>query len=144
MKTERTGRLATILATWFGCGYAPFAPGTFGSLGALVPASLLARAGWRPLHFVALAVATLPVAVWSAHQTAKSLGRKDPPQVVIDEVVGQWIALGGAASAKQIHWPIWVAAFALFRVMDIWKPAPARQLDSHANGLIVAVRKVDG
>jgi phosphatidylglycerophosphatase A len=134
MKADRAGLLATTLATWFGCGYAPFAPGTFGSLGALVPAVLLARAGWRPLYFVALAVAALPVAVWSAHVTAKRMGKEDPPQVVIDEVVGQWIALGGAVSAKQIHWPVYLAAFGLFRLMDIWKPAPARQLERLPGG----------
>ncbi len=134
MKPERAGWLATTLATWFGCGFAPFAPGTFGSLGALVPAILLARAGWRPLHFVALGVAALPVAVWSAHQFAKRTGKKDPQQVVIDEVVGQWIALGGAVTVKQIHWPIWIAAFALFRLMDIWKPAPVRQLERLPGG----------
>ena len=133
MKPERAGGgLAMILATWFGCGLAPFAPGTFGSLGALVPAILLARAGWRPLYFVALAAAALPVAVWSADRTAKRLGKKDPQLVVIDEVVGQWIALGGAASLGR--WPVWVAAFALFRVMDIWKPAPVRQLERLPGG----------
>jgi phosphatidylglycerophosphatase A len=132
VKPERADRLATILATWFGCGCAPFAPGTFGSLGALAPAILLARAGWRPLYFAALAVAALPVAVWSAGRTAKILGKKDPQQVVIDEVIGQWIALGGAASLHR--WPVWVAAFALFRVMDIWKPAPVRQLERLPGG----------
>ena len=79
-------------------------------------------------------MAALPVAVWSAHQFAKRVGKKDPQQVVIDEVVGQWIALGGAATARQIHWPSWIAAFALFRVMDIWKPAPVRQLERLPGG----------
>jgi phosphatidylglycerophosphatase A len=129
MKTR--DRIATIIATWFGCGYAPVAPGTCGSLGALLPAILLARLGWRPLHFVALAIAALPVAVWSAHRTAKLLGQKDPGLVVVDEVVGQWIALGGAANLK---WPVWLAAFALFRLMDIWKPAPVRQLERLPGG----------
>jgi phosphatidylglycerophosphatase A len=124
-------RIATMLATWFGLGYAPFAPGTFGSLGAFLPAILLAHWGWRPLYFLALGVAALPVAVWSAHETAKRLGKKDPGLVVIDEVVGQWIALGGAVT---LAWPSWVAAFALFRVMDIWKPVPARQLERLPGG----------
>jgi phosphatidylglycerophosphatase A len=132
VRIDRADGLAMTVATWFGCGRAPFAPGTFGSLGALAPAILLARAGWRPLYFVALAVAALPVAVWSADRTAKALGKEDPQLVVIDEVVGQWIALGGAASLGR--WPVWVAAFALFRVMDIWKPAPVRQLERLPGG----------
>ncbi len=126
MKADR------VIATWFGCGYSRIAPGTCGSLGALVPAILLARAGWRPLYFAALAIVALPAAVWSAHRTAQRLGKKDPSLVVIDEVVGQWIALAGAASLA--HWPVWVAAFALFRVMDIWKPAPVRQLERLPGG----------
>jgi phosphatidylglycerophosphatase A len=131
--------IATAIATWFGCGYAPFAPGTFGSLGALVPAILLAHAGWRPLYFLALGVAALPLAVWSAHRTAKRLGKKDPNLVVVDEVVGQWIALSGAAA---FTWPTWVAAFALFRVMDIWKPAPVRQLERLPGGYGIAADDV--
>ena len=134
MKTEPAGRLATAIATWFGCGFAPFAPGTFGSLGALLPAILLARAGWRPLHFVALAVVMLPAAVWSAGRMARGLGKTDPHEVVVDEVVGQWIALGGAAWLHQIRWPVWLLAFALFRAMDIWKPAPVRQLERLPEG----------
>ena len=132
MKSERASGLAGVLATWFGCGYAPCAPGTLGSLGALAPAILLARAGWRPLYFVALGVAALPVAGWSADRTAAKLGKKHPQQAVIDEVVGQWITLGGAASLER--WPVWVAAFALFRLMDIWKPAPVRQLERLRGG----------
>src|SRR6202142_4625464 len=121
VKPERTGGggPAMILATWFGCGLAPFAPGTFGSLGALVPAILLARAGWRPLYFVALAVAALPLAVWSADRTAKRVGKKDPQLGVVDEVVGQWIALGGAASLAR--GPGWVGGFAPFRGVGIWE-----------------------
>jgi phosphatidylglycerophosphatase A len=76
VRIDRADGLAMTVATWFGCGRAPFAPGTFGSLGALAPAILLARAGWRPLYFVALAVAALPVAVWSADRTAKALGKR--------------------------------------------------------------------
>lgn len=132
MKTERARGPAAWIATWFGCGYSPWAPGTCGSLGALVPAILLARAGWRPVWFAALAVAALPAAVWSAGRFAKAAGKKDPQQVVVDEVVGQWIALAGAASLAR--WTVWLAAFALFRLMDIWKPAPVRQLEALPGG----------
>jgi phosphatidylglycerophosphatase A len=128
---ERPNLAVTLIATWFGCGYAPGARGTFGAAGALLPAILLAHAGWRPLYFLALAVAALPAAVWAAQRMEQRLGKKDPPQVVVDEVVGQWIALAGATA---LNWKSWLAAFVLFRVMDIWKPAPVRQLERLPGG----------
>jgi phosphatidylglycerophosphatase A len=128
---ERPSLAVTLIATWFGWGYAPGARGTFGAAGALLPAILLAHFGWRPLHFLALAVAALPAAVWAAHRMEQRLGKKDPPQVVVDEVVGQWIAVAGATA---LNWKSWLAAFILFRVMDIWKPAPVRQLERLPGG----------
>jgi phosphatidylglycerophosphatase A len=124
--------VATPLATWFGCGYARFAPGTWGSAGAIVPALLLAWAGWKPWHFGLLALAWMPAAIWAADRVARRVQKKDPNLVVIDEVIGQWISLAGAAT---LNWKTWVAAFFLFRLLDIWKPAPARQLESLHGGL---------
>ncbi len=126
-----TTRAALALATWFGCGYAPFAPGTWGSAGALVVALLLARAGWGPFHFLALAIAALPLAIWASGKAALHAGRKDPGLVVIDEVIGQWIALAGATA---LNWKSWAAAFVLFRLMDIVKPPPARQFEALPGG----------
>jgi phosphatidylglycerophosphatase A len=125
--------LATSVATWFGCGFAPMAPGTAGSLGALLPAILLARyAGWRPLHFAVLALVCLGPGVWAAGRTARAYGKKDPGLVVIDEVLGQWIAIAGATV---LNWKSWLAAFVLFRLLDIWKPAPVRQLEALPGGV---------
>jgi phosphatidylglycerophosphatase A len=140
MNTKKTTASAEVpwrwslplqIATWFGCGYAPFAPGTWGSAGALVPAMLLVHAGWRPLWFLALAAAAFPVSVWAAGWTAQQAGKKDPSLVVVDEVIGQWVTLAGATT---LNWKSWLAAFVLFRVMDIWKPAPVRQLESLPGG----------
>src|SRR6478672_10190301 len=90
-------KLAILIATWFGCGYSPVAPGTAGSAAAVVIAIALVRqAGFVPLHFAVLAVLLFGPAVWAADVTAKSLKRKDPGLVVVDEVVGQWLALAGA------------------------------------------------
>ncbi len=125
------GRLATVLATWFGCGYAKFAPGTWGSLGALVPAALLAHIGWRPWSFGVLALAATPAAIWAADRVARRVAKKDPSLVVIDEVVGQWLGLAGAGSTS---WKSFLAAFLLFRLFDIWKPAPVRQLERLRGG----------
>ena len=57
--------------------------------------------------------------------------RKDPGIVVVDEVLGQWITLAGAAS---LNWKSWLAAFCLFRLFDIWKPPPVRQLEALPSG----------
>ena len=121
-------RLARLLATWFGLGLSPFAPGTFGSLGAIAVAwPLVYHAGWQTWWFILLAIVFLPIATWSATLTAEASGRKDPGLVVIDEVVGQWITLGGA---MHLNWKAWVLAFCLFRMFDIWKPWPVRQLEA--------------
>jgi phosphatidylglycerophosphatase A len=91
-----TNRLASLLAPWFGCGYAPAAPGTAGSLAALVIAVLLVHyAGWGPLQFALLSVVALGPAIWASGRTAALLNLKDPGVIVVDEVLGQWVALAG-------------------------------------------------
>jgi phosphatidylglycerophosphatase A len=126
-------RTANLIATWFGCGWSPVAPGTAGSLGALAIAIVLHEwLGWRGLHFGVLALLLLPAAVWSADVAAKAAKRKDPGFVVVDEVVGQWLALAGASA---LNWKSFGAAFLLFRAFDIWKPPPVRQLEALPGGL---------
>jgi len=126
------GKLAKLIATWFGCGYSPKAPGTAGSLAALAIGIVLRRyAGFTPWQFAILAAATLIPAVWAAGVTAVSSGLKDPQFVVIDEVIGLWIALAGARS---YNWKSYLAAFALFRLFDIWKPPPVRQMEALPGG----------
>src|SRR5229473_2774684 len=98
-------RFAILLATWFGCGLSRKAPGTVGSLAALLIGIVLHDyAGFLWWHYLVLAALMFPVAVWSASVTAQSLKRKDPQIVVIDEVLGQWIALAGAASFTPIEY----------------------------------------
>jgi phosphatidylglycerophosphatase A len=121
-------RVAVAVATWFGCGYSPVAPGTAGSLAALLIAYLLP---WRPIYFGALAVAMLPIAIWAADVAARQSKLKDPQFVVVDEVLGQWITLAGAVS---LNWRSWLAAFVLFRLFDIWKPPPVRRLEALPSG----------
>lgn len=115
-----------------GLGYSPVAPGTAGSLGALGLGVALAKyLGWKPIHFVPLAVVALAPAVWAAGRLARESGRKDPRRVVVDEAIGQWITLAGAVS---FVWKSWVAAFLLFRLLDILKPPPVRQAESLPGG----------
>jgi len=125
--------LARLIATWFGCGYAPKAPGTAGSLAALVIAWLLhAYAGVSATGMAWLAVLLAMPGIWAADVVARESARKDPQMVVVDEVVGQWMALAGATA---LNWKSWLLAFLLFRLFDIWKPPPVRQLERLPGGL---------
>jgi phosphatidylglycerophosphatase A len=131
--TSPRNRLADLISTWFGCGYAPAAPGTAGSLGGLAVAVVLHEfAGFAWWHFLLLAAAGFTPAVWAATRTARALRVKDPGMVVVDEVIGQWITLAGALT---LNWKSYAAAFLLFRLFDIWKPAPVRQLEKLPEGL---------
>jgi len=124
--------VANAVATWFGCGRSPAAPGTVGSAAAVAIAILLVRlAGFAPWHFLILAVLLFGPAVWAADIAAAAAKIKDPGFVVVDEVIGQWITLAGASS---LNWRTYLAAFALFRLFDIWKPAPVRQLEALPGG----------
>ncbi|SPH17787.1 Phosphatidylglycerophosphatase A [Defluviimonas aquaemixtae] len=119
---------ARLFATFFGAGLLRPAPGTWGSLAALPAAWLIVKAAgpWG------LVIATLVVFVFGWGATAVETHGKadhDPSEIVIDEVVGQWIALfpiviGASRAGADLLalWPGWVAAFLLFRLFDIWKP----------------------
>jgi phosphatidylglycerophosphatase A len=126
-------RLADIISTWFGCGRSPFAPGTVGSAAAIGIAIVLQRyAGFGPVHFAVLALLLLAPATWAAGVSARAAKLEDPQFVVVDEVIGQWISLAGA---RMLNWKSFLAAFALFRLFDIWKPPPVRQLERLPGGL---------
>lgn len=125
--------LARVIATWFGCGYSPWAPGTVGSAAAILIGLGLERTlGLTPVEFGIWGIVLAVPGIWAAGVTARELKSKDPQVVVVDEVVGQWITLAGAAAW---NWKAWVLGFALFRIFDIWKPAPVRQLEKLAGGV---------
>jgi len=126
-------RAAVAVATWFGCGYFPWGPGTAGSLAALIIALVLhiySGAG-RPVLLV-ITLLLLAPAIWASTQTARLLDKKDPSIVVIDEVLGQWVTLLGATA---LRWKSFCAAFLLFRLFDIWKPWPVRDFEKLPEGV---------
>lgn len=126
-------RLALGLATWFGCGYWMWGPGTAASLVAvLIAAGLHARFASGRLTLLILILLLFAPALWSATRTARLVHQKDPGIVVIDEVLGQWVTLLGATV---LVWKSFVAAFVLFRLFDIWKPWPVRSFERLPEGL---------
>jgi phosphatidylglycerophosphatase A len=116
--------LAVAIGTGCGAGFSPFAPGTVGSLVGVALYLPLAAAG---LPAVGVGVVLLFAAgVWAAGVCGERYGAHDHGRIVVDEIVGQFIALAGFPAQ-----PGWLlAGFLLFRLFDIWKPYPAGLIDS--------------
>jgi len=115
--------VARVIATAFGSGYSPFAPGTAGSAVGVLLFWPLAGVGW-PWQLAAVGAVFL-VGVAAAGRVARAVGLEDPGIVVVDEVAGQWLTLAGLPFTPFVV----VAGFVLFRVMDVVKPWPARDLE---------------
>ena len=147
---RRKPRVWLAIATAFGLGYLPKAPGTWGSLGGVALTALFWSAllpgkpfghfataiySWTSATWIAVGVtlAVSAVGVAAASATANFLGKKDPQIVVIDEVSGQLISYFGIGAAIP-NWKYLLLGFILFRVFDIWKPFPARQAESLPGG----------
>lgn len=129
---------ARLIATFGGCGLSPRAPGTVGSLAALLLGLPLLR---RPRALAGVAVVATCVGWWA---TARAGEGEDHSWIVIDEVAGMWIALlaclpeqnAGEASRSATHRFLWpIVAFGLFRLFDITKPGPIGVLDKRHDAL---------
>ncbi|MFQ5839335.1 MAG: phosphatidylglycerophosphatase A [Candidatus Methylomirabilales bacterium] len=122
--------VARVVATIGGLGRAPVAPGTIGSLVGLAVAWSLLRA---PLVLQASVMTLLTVVgFWAAVTMYHALEMKDPPVVIVDEAVGMVIATF-ALPPDLLGFP--VVAFLLFRLLDVWKPAPIRWLEALPGGI---------
>ncbi len=120
---------ASLLATWFGSGLLPKAPGTWGSLAAL-PFAYLIVALTGTWGLLAAAVLAILVGVWAAGVYSARSGQADPQRVVIDEVAGQWLALVPVAQDLRLY----AVAFLAFRFFDIVKVWPAGRIDRELKG----------
>jgi len=146
--------ISLLLATWFGLGYLPKAPGTWGSIGAMALTLLMAWANARndatsasPANGnfwtsgllpgsgeVAITLMIAVIGVIVAGRTARYAQIDDPQWVVIDEVSGQLITYCLFFWVLPLNWKSWLLGFILFRAFDIWKPFPARQLEHLPGG----------
>ena len=120
-------KLAYILGTGLGSGYVPWAPGTAGSFSALLIFYLIPLAD---SYWLIFAVILFVAGLWSSTRIERDLGVQDPPQVVIDEWVGQWLALLFLPRSGLIL----LLGFWIFRIMDILKPFPARNSQALKGG----------
>ena len=138
---------ARITATYCYVGYIRPASGTGGSLAALPLAYALAAL--HPMLFFVAIPATYVKGLVATRIYRDSTGDHDPSEVVIDEVVGQWIALlpvvvGAWASGSPLYalWPGWVTAFIAFRIFDIWKPWLVGRADARGDAVGVMLDDV--
>jgi phosphatidylglycerophosphatase A len=118
-----------FVAFGFGAGLAPKAPGTFGSVVGLVAAwwllelPLVARA--------AIVLAVIAVGVWICGESARRLGRHDDQRIVFDEIAG---VLSTSLAVAERTLAALVLVFVLFRIFDIFKPWPIRDVDHSLHG----------
>jgi phosphatidylglycerophosphatase A len=120
--------LALTCATMCGVGYAPIAPGTFGSAAGLLVWWLLPAS---PVVQAAVIVALFALGSWSGTVAERHFGKTDPGQVVLDEVMGMLITL----FLVPVGWTGALGAFLLFRIADVIKPFPANRLEHLPGGL---------
>ena len=118
------------LATGFGVGLAPRAPGTAGTLVALVPAWLMLD--WPLAVRIAIVAALFVGGIFVCGASARKVATHDHPSIVFDEIVGFLVATLVLAAGDGMLWL--VPAFLFFRLFDIWKPWPIRDLDHRLAG----------
>jgi phosphatidylglycerophosphatase A len=131
-----TRRLGLLLGTFFGAGYVPLVPGTLASAVAVALYLLLWPAGLSPLWLLPAAAVLFAPAVWASGICEQQFGKRDPGRVVVDEVLGQMIAL---AAVPRGHvgvagWKYWLLGFILFRLFDTLKPFPAGRSEQWPGG----------
>jgi phosphatidylglycerophosphatase A len=116
------------LATGFGAGLSPVAPGTAGSLVGVL--FYLAMAGLALPLYLALVLVLAIIGIWVCERAGRALAVADHPSIVWDEIVGLLIAM----AATPPSWQGLVSGFALFRLFDILKPWPVGRIDRSVKG----------
>jgi len=119
---------AHFCALGFGSGLAKKAPGTFGTLIGMPLYLLIAGLGFY--NQLAIIFVLFLVGIYCCDKTGKALGVSDHGSIVWDEIVAIMLVL----TVTPYQWQWWLVAFLLFRLFDIWKPAPIRQCDAMVKG----------
>ncbi len=128
--------LSYLIGTGFGLGYSPFAPGTAGSLGGVAIYLLLHKIFESHGYlFPILIFLTACAGTISASIISQNEGEEDPSKVVIDEILGQFLAL----IMLPFSYKIIAASFFIFRILDILKPFPARRSEKLKNGVGIMI-----
>ena len=124
--------LAVAIATLFGVGRAPLAPGTVASLVTVV---VLAFVPFSRAGLIVFFVVVVVAGTWAAHRAERVIGGKDPGAIVIDEVAGMTLSVLAFPLTPEVL----ATGLALFRAFDVWKPAPARQSQRITGGVGVMI-----
>ena len=127
-------RLGVFIATCAHIGYAPVAPGTFGSAVGLAVYYVVRRQASTPIELGTIAV-ILVIGLWSATEAEHHFGGIDPGPVVIDEVIGMLMTL----ALHPVNVLGAITGFFIFRVLDVVKPWPARRLELLPGGFGVVL-----
>ena len=134
-------RASTVVASVFGIGYFEFAPGTIMSAIAVPLAILIALHGGGAMGILSASLIALVIGTLACADHVRETRRDDPPECVIDELAGQWLAcafclltFGGLIPADHVSLPMFALAFLLFRLFDIWKPWPVSWADQNIKG----------
>lgn len=118
------------IATWMGLGLMPKAPGTFGTLGAIPLAVLMVYALGQSAAYLIFVFAFFLFGTYICYLIEKHSLRHDSSEIVIDEVAGYLLAVTWLPHT----WQTYAYAFVLFRVFDVIKPPPIRQIDRKIGG----------
>ena len=135
--------MVKFIVTFFHIGFLPYAPGTFGSVAAVMTGYWIQLFGGFPLLVCFTTIFFLLGWALTNQYLSKNTLTHDPQEVVIDEVVGQWVTYLPISlyvwlfdlSIFPNSWVGWLVALILFRIFDIWKPWPVRWADKKNNSL---------
>lgn len=115
--------IVTLIATAFGSGFTPRAPGTAGTLVGVFIVYLCRD--WSNLSFLALGILVFALGLWASLEWSRGVKEPDSQKIVIDEVLGYFVAMGTLPRSGEIL----LIQFILFRIFDALKPPPIRQFD---------------
>jgi phosphatidylglycerophosphatase A len=129
-------RASTVVASVFGIGFFDVAPGTIMSAIAVPLAILIGLFGGGGMGILGASIIVLVIGILACADHVRETGRQDPPECVIDELAGQWLACAGISLGFGAgNAPEFALVFLLFRLFDILKPWPISAAEKLPGGL---------